>query len=794
MAAKDDSKNKSAKKCKSLVGLAFTRSVAGKIIGVALAFTLSHLAHHLLKRINQPRIASDIFIGLFLGSLKPLRDSFEQEMIQTLGFVVEFGMICYMFVLGLEMDPNAIFKPPTREAIVAYAGMLSTFILACGITPFMHYSTKPNQNLGLTLSLSISLSGSGSHILTRVITNLKIGKSDIGKLGIAAGVHADMVSMLLFSIGYIFFPPGETNTMGRVKTGSIMAAALVVQSVIAAKVSPFIMNWINNENPEGKALKGTHLVLSLAYMVFVCSCSTWYGYNPILSAFMAGIFFPCEGRISKWTVGKINYFLNTIYYPIFLLWVGFVADLSHFEVANLESWARLFLLLVISTVGKVAGTVIGGVMLGFHWPESVALGLLLTAKGHFHIYLAVLSIISKTITSTTGSSIVIVIFLTIVHTPFVVAHIIQRARKRAPTRRMAVQWHDPSNQLRILVCLQGPHNLASSINLLEISRGAADPGILVYVTDMIELTDQIAATLVQNEGVETVTVTDNAVMEMRDQITNTVQAYVDESGEGIAVKRMLALSTFSGMSQDICLLAEELMISIIILPFHKRQRKDGTLDGGHPGFRYVNRKMLRNAMCSVGILVDRGFGSIEKISGSHVSVNVAVIFIGGRDDREALAYSGRAARHPGVRLTVIRFLVEKSSENAQRRPGIYKETTAEQEEEMRLDDECFASFYERQIAGGRVAYTEKHLANSSETFATLKSLEGQYALIIVGRGIRVNSILTVGMNDWQQCPELGPIGDVLSGSDFSASTSVLIIKQHDFKGELDGLDDDFSIM
>lgn len=200
-------------------------------------------------------------------------------------------------------------------------------------------------------------------------------------------------------------------------------------------------------------------------------------------------------------------------------------------------------------------------------------------------------------------------------------------------------------------------------------------------------------------------------------------------------------------------------------------------------------------MCSVGILVDRGFGLVTNISSSNVPVvEVSVIFIGGRDDREALAYSGRVARHPGVRLTVIRFLVESNSENTQRRPGMYKEATKEQLEDMKLDDETFASFYERHIAGGRVAYTEKHMANSSETFATLKSFEGQYSLIIVGRSIKTNSILTMGMNDWQQCPELGPIGDVLSGSDFSGRTSVLIIKQHDYKGELDGLDDDFSIM
>ncbi|XP_044490057.1 cation/H(+) antiporter 28-like [Mangifera indica] len=776
------------KKCKDFVRITLANNGSGKVLGLMLAFILSNLAHHLLKPVYQPRIASDIIIGLVLGSIKKIRDSFEAEVIMTIDFIVEFGMIFYMFVLGLEMDFYVILKRPTRGAIVAYSGMISTFILSCSITPFLHYAKTPS--IDFTLCLAFIAAGSGSHILSRVITSLKIGKSDIGKLGMAAGVHADMVSMLMICLASIFFPRLATFE-DSIKAYVTKGAALIIQSVFAAKVSPVFMNWINNENPEGKAMKGTHLVLSLAFMVFVCSCSPWYGYSSILSAFMAGIFFPSEGRISKWTVGKINYLLSTVYYPIFFFWVGYHARLDRFEAANLGTWARFFMLIAINIVGKVTGTVICGFLLGFRLPESVALGLLLTAKGHFAIFLAVLSFA----VTTTNAIIVICIFLSVVHTPFVVRHIIERARKRAPTRRMALQGLDPSQQLRILLCLHGPHNLASTINFIEISRGPANPGIMVYVTDLIELTDQIAATLVHQEGalesVDTVTVTDKAVMEMREEITRGVQSYVDENGEGITLKRMLALSSFGGMPQDICVIGEDLMVSLIVLPFHKRQQPDGTLDAGHPGFRYVNRKLLRNSSCSIGILVDRGLGQMGKKSPTQTPMNVAVIFIGGRDDREALAYAGRVARHRGVRLTVIRFLLD-NSENSQR--SFHRDNTAEYEEEMKLDDEAFAEFYERHVAGGHVAYKEKHMANSAETYETLRSLEGQYALIIVGRGGRVNSTLTAGMNDWQQCPELGPVGDVLSGSDFSVSTSVLIIKQHDTKGGLDGLDEDFSIM
>lgn len=294
-----------------------------------------------------------------------------------------------MFVLGLEMDPYILFQWPTRAAKVAYAGMLSTFILASTITPFFHFFKVPS--IVRVLSLSTALSGTASPVLTRLITSQKIGKSDIGQLVIAAGMHSDFVSTLLISVGYVAFQDVSESNGSRIKQAIIQSVALFVQSVLTAIVSPFFLNWVNNENPEGKPLKGSHLVLSVAFMVLVCGCSTLSGYSPILSAFMAGIFMPREGRVSKWALGKINYFLTSIFYPIFFFWMGYEADFRTFEPGQLMTWARLGILLLIVSAGKVAGIIISGAILGFNWPESVMIGLLLTVKGHFHIFLAVVA-------------------------------------------------------------------------------------------------------------------------------------------------------------------------------------------------------------------------------------------------------------------------------------------------------------------------------------------------------------------------------------------------------------------
>lgn len=157
---------------------------------------------------------------------------------------------------------------------------------------------------------------------------------------------------------------------------------------------------------------------------------------------------------------------------------------------------------------------------------------------------------------------------------------------------MALQWLDPTNELRILLCVHGPQELPSAINFIEISRGRDDPAIMVYVTDMIELTEQIESTLVRNEGMEVATVTDKVVVEMRDQITSAIKTYEEEHSEsGVTLRRMLALSSFSVMHQDISILAENLLVSLVVLPFHKYQASDGNMIEAQSKLRYVNRKV-----------------------------------------------------------------------------------------------------------------------------------------------------------------------------------------------------------
>lgn len=82
------------------------------------------------------------------------------------------------------------------------------------------------------------------------------------------------------------------------------------------------------------------------------------------------------------------------------------------------------------------------------------------------------------------------------------------------------------------------------------------------------------------------------------------------------------------------------------------------------------------------------------------------------------------------------------------------------------------------VTTGQVGYVEKHVENGAETASALKDMADMYSMFIVGKGARGHSGLTTGMSDWEECPELGKVGDLLASSDFDLSGSVLVIQQH----------------
>lgn len=173
----------------------------------------------------------------------------------------------------------------------------------------------------------------------------------------------------------------------------------------------------------------------------------------------------------------------------------------------------------------------------------------------------------------------------------------------------------------------------------------------------------------------------------------------------------------------------------------------------------------------MGVLVDRGLGGVP-----GAGCRVAALFFGGRDDREVVALATRMVYNPAIDLTVLRFVLKGGG-------GFGGEFDALKE--RKADDACLREFLDRANAmsvgggaGAGVEYRERGVFNAGEMVAQVREVEALGKdLFVVGK-VPGLPALTAGMAEWSECPELGPIGDLLASKDFHTMASVLVLQSY----------------
>ena len=362
------------------------------------------------------------------------------------------------------------------------------------------------------------------------------------------------------------------------------------------------------------------------------------------------------------------------------------------------------------------------------------------------------------------------LFTTFITTPVVMA-VYKPARRKMDYKYRTIERKNPDTQLRILACFHSARNIPSMINLLEASRGVEKrEGLSVYALHLLELSERSSAILMVHKARKNgLPFWNKGRRSDSDHVVVAFEAFQQLSQ--VTVRSMTSISSMADMHEDICTTAESKRAAIIILPFHKHQRMDGSLETTRTDFRWVNRRVLEHAPCSVGILVDRGLGGTTHVSASNVSYLITVLFFGGRDDREALAYGARMAEHPGISLNIIRFVVEPET--------IGEIATVDVEENSSLKtislDEEFLSEFKKIPKDDSVRYEEKAVQNATETIAAIRGA-GRCNLYLVGR--MPDGELALALRKRTECPELGPVGSLLISPDFSTTASVLVIQQY----------------
>ncbi|XP_057982666.1 cation/H(+) antiporter 15 [Malania oleifera] len=751
------------------------------ILQLTLVVVTTRLLVCILKPFRQPRVISEIIGGIILGpsvlgrNMKFANTIFPLRSVMVLETMANVGLLYFLFLVGVEMDISVIRRTGKKALAIAGAGMVLPFIIGCSTSFLMRQKAQALNQGTFILFLGVALSVTAFPVLARILAELKLINTDLGRVALSSALINDMCAWILLALA-IALAENESTSLASLWV-ILSSAAFVVFCIFVVRPA---VSWMIRQTPEGETFSDFYICLILTGVMICGFVTDAIGTHSVFGAFVFGLVIP-NGPLGVVLIEKLEDFVSGLLLPLFFAISGLKTNIA--AIKGAATWGFLFLVVALACAGKVAGTVLVALFYKMPFREGVTLGFLMNTKGLVEMIVLNVGKDQNVLDDESFAIMVIVaIIMTAIVTP-IVTTIYKPARRFVPYKRRTIQRSKPDAELRVLTCIHTPRNVPTIINLLEASHPTKKSPICVYVLHLVELTGRASAMLIVHNTRKSGRPALNRTQAQSDHIINAFENYEQHAG-CVSVQPLTAISPYSTMHEDICNLAEDKRVAFIIIPFHKQQTVDGGMEATNPAFRMVNQNVLANAPCSVGILVDRGLSGSTRLAANQVSHHVAVLFFGGPDDREALSYGWRMCEHPGVTLTVMRFIpgddatettVEPSHEPND--PRVLTVVT-DLEREKQLDEEYMNDFRMKNTGDESVIYAEKLVNNGEETVAAIRSMDNVHDLFIVGRGQGMISPLTAGLTDWSECPELGAIGDLLASSDFAATVSVLVVQQY----------------
>lgn len=774
------------------------------IIQTTLILFVSRSLAFFLKPLRQPKVIAEIVGGILLGpsafgrNEAYLRRIFPSWSTPILESVASIGLLFFLFLVGLELDLGSVRRSGRRALGIALAGISLPFVCGIGVAFVLRSTVEGADKVGYGQSLvfmGVALSITAFPVLARILAELKLLTTQVGETAMAAAAFNDVAAWILLALAVALAGDGAEGGAHKSPLVSLWVLlsgfAFVVFMMVAVRPA---MRWVARRcSSEHDVVDEAYIVLTLAGVLVSGFMTDLIGIHSIFGAFVFGLTIPKGGEFAERLIERIEDFVTGLLLPLYFASSGLKTNVT--KIQGAEAWGLLTLVITTACAGKIAGTFAAAMMFAMPAREAITLGVLMNTKGLVELIVLNIGREKKVLNDEMFAILVLMaLFTTFITTPTVMA--IYRPARGAPTHRKLrdLSNNDDSSkdELRILACLHGPGNVPSLISVIESIRSTKKSMLKLFIMHLVELTERSSSIIMvqraRRNGFPFFNLSRRG--EWHDRVAGAFQAY-SQLGR-VSVRPTTAISALPTMHEDICHVAEDKRVAMIILPFHRSWRGEGdeaVEDNVGHGWRGVNQRVLKHAPCSVAVLVDHGFWGGSETPGPDMSAvqRVCVLFFGGPDDREALELGVRMAEHPVVKLTVVRF-VEKPEARGNEitlRPSLskcreksYSFSTAHmnREKEKELDEAAVAEFRGRW--DGTAGYMEKVAGNVVEQVLAIGQSK-DYDLLVMGRG-RFPSTMVADLADRPaEHPELGPVGDVLASSSHGITCSVLVIQQHD---------------
>jgi len=343
--------------------------ITGRALGLVFRF------------LGQPPVIGEVVGGILLGPsllgrVWPEAAAFilPASVAPHLGMIAQLGVILYMFLVGLELNPELLRERAHSTVAISHASIILPFVsgaaLALYLYPRLSSSAVPFTSFALFMGVAMSITA--FPVLARILTDRGIQKTQLGIVALGCAATDDVTAwcLLAFVVG-----------VAQAKIGgafAVLGLTLAYIAVMFLFVRPAATRFFARYTAEDD-LTPNLVALVFAALLISALVTEYIGIHAVFGAFLLGAVIPHDSPVARALTGRLEDLVTILLLPAFFAFTGMRTEIG--LVSGYEQWLLCGLIILVATAGKFGGTLVAGRLTGLAWRDATALGLLMNTRG-----------------------------------------------------------------------------------------------------------------------------------------------------------------------------------------------------------------------------------------------------------------------------------------------------------------------------------------------------------------------------------------------------------------------------
>ena len=606
------------------------------IVQIGLILALSRVMGWLFNRMQQPQVVGEMVAGIMLGPslfawLAPHAFTyiFRPDLIdasgihadptQYLSILSQIGVIFFLFLIGLELDPKLIQNRGHAAVVISHVSIIAPFLLGTALALLLFsevFTRTPEMRFtSVALFMGAAMSITAFPVLARILTERNLHKTKVGAVTITCAAVDDVTAwcMLAFVVGIA----RVTGLKPAIQTAALSVAYVLVMFFV---VRPFLRRLEAVYERQGRLSQN---VVAVIFLLILASAFTTekIGIHALFGAFLMGAMMPKGTQFVRHLSEKLEDYTVVFLLPIFFAYTGLKTQIGLLNHAEL--WLITLLVIAVACAGKFGGSTLAARACGLAWRESAAIGILMNTRGLMELVILNIGRELGVITDAVFAMMVIMALVTTALTTPILNWVYPQRMfgpelEAPPTPTAGVR-----RRFTVLIPVSDP---SSGESLLDLAAAVAGPN-----KDARQILALHLRPPVDHEAYRSGL---DEAAEQADPVLEPIQAKA--KAQKIEVEPISFVTR--DVAEDIAAVARLRHADLVLIGFHRPVFGRALLGG-------TVRRVLGEVPADVAIYVNRG---------TEMPKRILVPYLGSTHDRLALQLAERLSRNDGgVEITVL---------------------------------------------------------------------------------------------------------------------------------------------